>query len=208
VEVLVPKQFPVLLLISILLFVRCNGTTGAGQVKITPDGAVEFIPVAEVIRTIKEALQVAQNQINDDSLPALESVTLTLQTTKTDSTEFSTKLVVIGSSDARETSDTQQVVIKLVPPPIVETPVSPDLLRERLVQAIVATARTAKEAKDAAGGRPTPLVLSTISTELGLSIKRTIGGSVGFDVFTLTLGGKLGEVNQGVHKITLSFKTE
>lgn len=190
-----------------LLFAACPATTPVPKPVVVTNGTVEFIPLKDVITVIKRALQASQNKISDDNLPPLESVTLTLQTSKVKSGEFTLNLFVIGGSQNSESSDTQQLVIKLTPPkPNAETAVSASLYQQ-LVDAITAASTAASEARTAASGNPVPLSLSSISTELAVSIKRVEGGNIGIDLTPLKLGGKVGETTQGLHKITLSFAT-
>ncbi|HJP59869.1 MAG TPA: trypco2 family protein, partial [Gemmatimonadaceae bacterium] len=128
------------LLMVVFILTACPATTPVGQPKpvAVTNGTVEFFPLKDVITVIKRALQASQNKISDDNLPPLESVTLTLQTTKGKTDEFTANLVVIGGSQSSESSDTQQLVIKLTPPKAnAETPVSASLY-ERLVDAITA----------------------------------------------------------------------
>jgi hypothetical protein len=171
-------------------------------------GAVELVDVSKVVTVVKRALEDAQKKIHDEGneLPPLESVTLTLQTTSVTTDGITFKIYVIGVGTTAEITNTEQLTLKLTPPPPdVEHPIgaSGDLY-QNLVDTIVAAAKASHQASSAAA--PT-LLIDSVGAQVAFGIKETKTGNLGIDIKPIISIGPSGSLaQQASNKIDLSFK--
>lgn len=194
-------------MLLILALTGCASTTPVVQ---PGAGTSELPAVEDVVSVVKRALHDAQRKINDQkALPPLEAVTLTLQTSVTKTLDGTFKIVVVTFGETVEAANTQQVTIKLIPPPpTAPQPIAADnSTYKALVDAIVGAADAARRTTNAAHGEPTPLVLNSIATEIAVSIKRTTTGGLGIDITPITISGKGSVATLNANKINISFKT-
>jgi len=190
-----------LLIVVAILVSGCHTSMPYGADQRKP----VLIPVVDLVNVVSQAIRDTQVAIaKKPALPPLEAVTLSLQTVRSDTSGGTIKVIVGGGGRTAEQGRTETVTIKLTPPdPDAAGSVSgSDVIYKALKDAIL---KVAEAAGDAERGTLGVLQMSSIGTELSLTLKTTSDGTVGFTIEPLDLSAKWSVADQAVHKVAVSF---
>ena len=162
------------------------------------------VALQAVVEQIKEALADVQTELAQKSLPPLQSVKLTLQTTASAKGGAKIKLWVISFGHTWERDKAQQVDIELTPPNAGnERNVSTKSLTEELEDLIL---NAAQGVKDAGVGK-IPLKWTGLTVELGFTVKGDTSGGANVQIVPITaeFSGDLSKT--AVQKLVITFKS-
>lgn len=184
-----------------LLAVAC-----ASQPSVAENAEKNIVPMDLVVRQVQQALADAQTTLDDESLPPLKSVVLSLQTVLDTSQGGSIKLFIFSFGASHDQTKTQQVDITLVPPKAGNASlVSERSLTQALEQAIV---NAAKGVKDAGANPKVPLQLSALKVKIGFTVKNGGNGEAVPQILPITLDLK-GNVSQtDVQTIEITYEAQ
>ncbi len=192
-----------LLVVFSVLLAACTTTRPAGPMKNTSTAATTTLSqnaevgriVADVWRSLKDT---NRNMIPDYDL---DNITLTLQTVTVETQSGNFELLIkIGGS--RETTNSQQLVLKLVTPPADSNVAAADDYA-LLSNAIVAAAAAGRAARTATNDE---LALDTYGAEIGFTIKATKTGGGKLALAPVSIGADISEANTALHKVSVTFK--
>lgn len=164
----------------------------------------QIVAIDAVVCQVKTALADVQTKLANKKLPPLKSVTLTLQTIASKNGGLHIKLWIISIGHVWTKEKSQEVVIVLTPPsagnPI---EIATQTLSEELEDAIISAA----EGVSNAGQGKIPLKLSSLSAELGFTVKgdTSVDANVVISPVTVEFKGDLSKT--AVQKIKVVFET-
>jgi hypothetical protein len=159
--------------------------------------------IAELLNEVQKGLADAQAELQGARFPALESVTLTLQTEVVRRGEAGITILIFSFGRKWEKERAQEMTLTLRPPeaaPPTAARVRPSVSAE-LVAAIVAAARGVKEA----GDRQPPLHLARFEATFSFVVKTDTRGGLPFEIVPVSaeLQGDLTRTAR--HSITITF---
>jgi len=162
--------------------------------------AADVIGVESVIQSVKQALVVAQSELDAEELPRITGVVLQLETLHSPRGDGRDELVLAKAGAPFDRGRIQKLTLDIKPPRVRSTPVAARELEEPLAQAIVAAARaTAWVRMD-----PNPLSLSSATTQLRFVVLRAGAGGLGFAITPVShsLDQPIGAASTQLLKIT------
>jgi len=143
--------------------------------------------IDQIISEIQVALIKVQNEAAANSLPALASVSLELETELAYGAGGELNLYVISADGTVEKENVQRVALTLVPPkPYSEEPIASGQISESLSTAILAVAKGVANAQK----RKPPLTLSKLEAEIRFLVKAAGGGGIKIELLPITAGLK------------------
>jgi hypothetical protein len=163
----------------------------------------DTVPLENLLTEVKEALAVAQQLAKEKNLPALESVTLTLQTVAVKGLGGTVRLFIFKLGATTTTTGTSKIVLTLTPPgPSEEKALGP--VESNLVNAMLA----ASEAVKAARGSLSGFEAKQVVCEYSFGVKEEGSGTVGLTLelvpISVEVGGDVSK--QAIQTVTVSFK--
>jgi 23S rRNA maturation mini-RNase III len=162
----------------------------------------QSVVIEKLLSEVQKALVDAQARMQDPSFPALESVTLTLQTALTLAAGGKISVVIGYLGVNWQSERLQEIVLKLTPPAR-ESATRIKSLANQLADAIVEAAEGVRNAKT---GKP-PLDLQEFKAAISFAVTLEISGGIKtpkIQPVTLELSGSLKD--KELHKIELLFK--
>jgi hypothetical protein len=163
------------------------------------------LPVDELLEQIQAALVRVQDLSEEDDLPRLKNVKLSLQTTLAQDTSgrLAFFLVSVGGQTAQTRIQTLELTL-VPPPPDAPVPVAAMDITEALAQAILAAAYGVKPAME----REPPLELVELVVNLRFVVDNSGGGSIGADLLPITVEFGAQVRSTEVQVLTLTFQDE
>jgi len=192
------------LYVLLVMIVSATGPFALGQQSspVKPNG----VAIENVLNEIQKGLVQAQSRIADlhvPDVPALDSVTLTLQTQYDAKGGPKFKLFVIsfGATWERQRSNQLEVTLKPPKPHATVQMGKTQGLSDQLVEAIVSVADGVKNAPK----RQPPLMLDALKAEFQFVIETNFKGGATFNILPVSaeVGGELSK--KAVHKISVVF---
>ena len=158
--------------------------------------------LSEVLAQVRLALIDTQKQLEEQAVPPLESVTLTLQATQSTKADGKLRLWILTIGAARERELSQSFVLVLKPPSKTEkraVSATPSLY-DALVKAIVAAAVDVQATRIL----EPKLSLTRVETEITFSITRDKDG--GISLSPVGFDADAGTKSTVAHKIAIAFE--
>ena len=171
-----------------IFFLLAALITNESSIASSPKGPSLDGLLAEIQNTLIHVQQLSE----DDSLPSLNSVKLSLQTAFTGSTGAKINLFIITLGAEISKENVQQLDITLIPPkPGQKDKVSDQSFSKELASAIVNAANIMKKARD----RKPPLEMKNLTATLKFVVKKSGEASATFALIPLSpsLGGKINQ---------------
>lgn len=173
------------------------------QAQSPPAEEEDELLISTVLNEIQKGLLESSRLIEDEQLPPLKSVVLTLQTEHKRSAGGGIKILIFSFGKTWERTKSHQLVLTLKPPKAGdEQPVSlSELLSEQLVNAIVTSA---KGISAAARAQP-PLELTDLKAEFKFVVQSGKKGSGTFSVLPVGVDLKGDLSKKAVHSVVVQF---
>lgn len=150
------------------------------------------VPIDELLSDIQKVLVKVRDASNEDALPELIAVTLTLRTTLTREANGSLKFHILEAGAKGSDESVQELRVQLGPPePADKSPVVVSILP--LADAIIDAARSVKNAAT----RNPPLHLTSLEATVEFTVEKEASGSI------VLFGAKAGSRN--TQKIVVTF---
>jgi len=188
--------------LSLALVTSSCTTTAPQPTQLVSSDGVE---IRAILTEVQKALDASAAELKDDSLPPLDSVTLTLQASVARELGGKVNVLIVAFGASVQAETTQELVLTLAPPkpPKAIAPPLPTF-SEQLVQAIVGGVRGVKSASH---GHP-PLELQSLEATVSFTVEKsaTVGGSFTIQPVTVGLSGDM--KNKAVQKLRLAFKSK
>ena len=180
-----------------------SGCVSTGQQNVPP--AAQGVAIEYVISQVQTALADVQTDLANRQFPPLKQVKLSLQTVATKKGGLTLKLWVISLGSTVEKTNTQQMLISLVPPqPGFLKKFAASSLTEDLENAILSAAEGVQKARSEA----VPLELASLEVQIGFTVKGDAGGGANVTLTPVTLGLAGDVANSSVQMITVIFATK
>ncbi len=144
--------------------------------------AAEVVAIESVVKSVKQALVVAQSEIDAEELPAVKSAVLQLETLYSTRGDGRRQLVIAKAGTAFDRTRAQKFVLDVKPPSARGGPVSARELEETLTQLIVTGARSAA----LVGAEPNSLALKGATAQWRFVVMGAGTGGLGFAITPLS----------------------
>jgi len=166
----------------VIVALAAFGQNPTGGTPISPQDA-QMVAIDSVITQVKNALADVQTKLANEQLPPLKSVTLTLQATASKKGGVKIKLWIFSIGHEWTKEKSQEVVIVLTPPKAGNAVnIATETLTQEFEDAIVDAAQGAKNA----GKGTIPLKLTSLSAELGFTVKGDTSGGANVEISPIT----------------------
>jgi hypothetical protein len=171
----------------------------------TPKMAVappkDSVPLDSLLKEVRGALAVAQQLAKEQSLPALESVTLALQTVAVRSEGVTVRLFIFKIGSTTTTTGTNRIVLTLTPPPPSAIKGAAEV-QANLVNAMLAASEAVKAAR---GGLP-GFEPKQVVCEYSFGVTQDGSGALSLEILPVSLEASGGASKQAVQTVTVSFR--
>lgn len=163
-----------------------------------------------ILKNIQDGLQVAANALDEDELPPLKSVELTLQGYHYKKTGGKLKFFIISFGKERISELTQTVVITLTPPKSGPENVSSNSITKKLADIIIAAAEGVNAAGISSSGSNVPLNFTKLSAELVFVVTKDKNGGLAFtfEPFSLDVEAGKGVKKSELQKIKIVYEAK
>lgn len=189
-------------LLLALALTACCSTAPAPPPLVSSDG----VEIQKILTEVQQALEVTAIRLKDFSMPALESVTLTLQASVVRDLGGKINLLIISFGHSVQRETTQELTLTLTPPKGDQKGlVAPKAtLSDQLVDAIVGAVQGVQKARD---GKP-PLELQGLETSLSFVVEKDTSGKGDFAIQPVTVSLGADFKDKAVQKLKLVFKAK
>lgn len=165
----------------------------------------DSVEIRAILTEVRKALDAGAAELKDDSLPPLDSVTLTLQASVARDLGGKVNVLIVAFGASIQAETTQELVLTLAPPKPPKAIASPlPTFSDQLVQAIVGGIRGVKNASH----RNPPLELQSLETSVSFTVEKGATGSASFQIQPVTVGLSGDLKDKAVQKIRLVFKAK
>ncbi|MCP5042333.1 MAG: hypothetical protein GY944_15010 [bacterium] len=187
----------------IIAFVLC-ASVAAPAVAGEPANATGVVPIESVIKNVKQALAIAQNELDTEGLPAVRKARLQLEAIYSTELGGGASLFITKVGAPFDRTRIQKLTLDLNPRRARGQRVSSRELEETLSELIVSAARGAENVRL----EPTPLKLTAATAQLNFVVQKAGAGGLGYSISPVTaeLDADLG--NSSVQVLTLTFVDE
>lgn len=144
--------------------------------------AANVVSVESVIQSVKQALVVAQSELDAEDLPQIKSAVLQLETLYSPRSDGRNELVIAKAGTPFQRARIQKLVLDVKPPRPRSSPVSARELEESLAQLIVAGARST----GLVFNDPNPLSLNASTVVMRFVVLQAGAGGLAFAITPVT----------------------
>lgn len=162
----------------------------------------DVVPVEAVIRSVKQALWVAQSELDTDELPPIHSAILQLETLHAPRRDGRSELIIAKAGTPFDRLRIQRLVLDLKPPRAPSSPVSAREAEQDLAQLVVSASRAAAFSES----EPNPLSLNLATTHLRFVVLKAGAGGLGFAISPLTHDLDIAADQASAQVLTISFR--
>ena len=159
------------------------------------------VPLESLLGQVRDALAVAERLAQENNLPPLESVTLTLQTVAVAEQSGTVKLFIIKWGTTTTKASTNTIVLTLTPPPP-STAKSLGPVKDNLVNAMLAASKAVQAARGSLPGFEPKQVVC----EYSFGVKKEGSGGISFEILPVSVSGGATTARQAVQTVSLSFQ--
>ncbi len=163
---------------SLRVLIAMTFAWGPAAAVFAAEEVADVIAVESVILSVKQALIVAQSELDAEELPKIKSAVLTLETLYSPRSDGRNELVIAKAGAPFDRSRIQKLVIDVKPPRARSRPISARELEETLAQLVVAGAR----ATGLVDSDPNPLDLNASTAQFRFVVLKAGAGGLGFSI--------------------------
>ncbi|MDP6981441.1 MAG: hypothetical protein QF570_23010 [Myxococcota bacterium] len=164
--------------------------------------AAEVVAIESVVKSVKQALVVAQSEIDAEELPTVKSAVLQLETLYSTRGDGRKQLVIAKAGAAFDRARAQKFVLDIKPPRARGGPVSARELEETLTQLIVTGARSAA----LVAAEPNSLSLTQATAQWRFVVVGAGVGGLGFNIMPLSDALEIAVDKASVQILTIGYE--